>query len=259
MARVPASRKVAVISCEPDDQRLEFRGKKKQIRQILSTRLCELGLEPIIHRPPDDISDFPRPGGQAALVIGGSRLNIFDEDLRQNGWMRALIANIREMHGKIPVLGLCYGHQAVGRAFGARLERYGPQIGCVAGFSQVRLEAAAGPDPLFALMPRKFSALFSHFAYISEVPPEGNSVSLARPCDPQDRSVDAFRVGETTWGVQFHPEYAPESVRGLILARRQMLEGMGIDAEAMLRSFNIRERHDVRVLENFASFALGRP
>ncbi len=258
MASKAVSRRVAIISCEPEDQLLRCGSRLKPIRGILSERLAGLGLEPIIHRPSDDLLDFPVHGRQGAVVIGGSRLNIFDEDLRQNAWMRALLDNIRAMHGKLPILGLCYGHQAIGRAFSAPLKRYGAGIWAVAGFSGIRLEEAASSDPLFSGLPERFCALFSHFAYVPEVPPEGGSVALARPINPQDCSVDAFRVGEATWGVQFHPEYPPESVRGLIVERREMLIAMGADVDAMLRSFSLRERHDERVLSNFASFVLGK-
>jgi len=244
-----------VFGLEPNDQLLAFRGQKAFSRDIVSASLKGFGLEPIIHRPPDNPSDFPVNGKQCAILVGGSSFNIFDKDLKSNEWMRRLLDNIQDMHGKVPILGLCYGHQAVARAFGAPIERYG-EIGYVAGFCPIKLEETALGDPLFKGFPRRFYALFSHFDFIPELCPDGTV--LARPCDSRDRSIDSFRVGETTWGVQFHPELPDESVRSIIITKREMLENIGVDVQTMLESFNLRQRHDVRVIGNFVSFARGK-
>jgi GMP synthase (glutamine-hydrolysing) len=44
----------------------------------------------------------------------------------------------------------------------------------------------------------------------------------------------AFSVGPTAWGVQFHPEFDVDVMRGYIEGRREQLCGEGIDADERL-------------------------
>ena len=41
-----------------------------------------------------------------------------------------------------------------------------------------------------------------------------------------------MRFGERAWGVQFHPEFDGEIVRGYIEARRELIANEGIDLES---------------------------
>lgn len=248
------SRRVAVMSCEPDSQTsMTFRGRPRPNREIVSIRLKELGLEPVIHRPIKDINDFPALGECGAVVMGGSKLYIFDKDLAKHEWMRKLLDFTREMHDRVPILGLCFGHQVVGRAFGSGLKLYGPEIGGEWGFVPVRLTTEGQGDLLFKGLPKRFEALFAHLSYIDTVPENG--VALLMPDDQANPSIQGFRIGKTTWGVQYHPEYPPEGVREAVLRMRAELEDkmdMGKTLKALER--NVRRRQDNIVLKNFADF-----
>ena len=242
------------MSCEPDSQKhMTFRGRPRPNREIVSIRLKELGLEPIIYRPLKDVDDFPAPGEYGAVVMGGSKLYIFDKDLAEHEWMRKLLDFIREAHEKVPILGLCFGHQVIARAFGTDLKMYGPDIGGELGFVPVRLTTEGQRDLLFKGLPKRFEALFAHFSYIDTVPDGG--ILLLTPEDPANPSVQGFRVGEGTWGVQFHPEYPPPGVREVVLSMRAELEDK-INIEKTLKALerNVGRRQDNIVLKNFADF-----
>jgi GMP synthase (glutamine-hydrolysing) len=240
------------MSCEPLSQKsMVFRGRRRPNREIMSIRLKELGLEPVVHRPIDDIGDFPTEGECGGIIIGGSTLYIFDKDLAEHEWMRKMLDFIREASEKVPVLGLCFGHQVIGRAFGTDLKLYGPEMGYEAGFVPVRLTAEGINDPLFKNFPESFEALFSHFSYIDTVPDGG--VLLLTPEDPKNPSIQGFRVGESTWGVQFHPEYPPKGLREVIKGLAASVEGT-VDMETVLKTFERDGRQDHLVLKNFADF-----
>lgn len=244
------AKRVAVLSTEPDNQELMgYKGRKHTVRALTSLRLRELGLEPIIHRPLKDMKDFPDIGKYGSVVVGGSKLDIFDKDLEKHDWMKRLLDFIRDAHGKIPLIGICFGHQAVGRAFGASLKRFGPEIGYEVGPSPVLLTTAGKYDMLFRFMPNSFDALFSHFCYISNVPKHG--VSLAVSANPTNPSVQAFRVDSTTWGVQFHPEYPRQGLRDLTIARRHLIEDI-VNVNQVLEKLEEGPRVDSKILETFA-------
>lgn len=244
------ARRVAVLSTEPDNQELMgYKGKKHTVRALTSMRLAELGLEPIIHRPLKDMKDFPDIGKYGSVVIGGSKLDIFDKDLKKHDWMKRLLDFIRDAHGKVPMIGICFGHQAVGRAFDASLKRYSAEVGYEVGLSPVLLTTAGRYDMLFRFMPNTFDALFSHFCYISNIPRRG--VALAVSANPANPSVQAFRIDSTTWGVQFHPEYSREGLRDLTIARRHLIEGM-VNVDQVLEKLETGPRIDSRILETFS-------
>ncbi len=248
--RLQIKRRVAVISCEPDSQEpLSFRGKSKTIREITAIRLRELGLEPIIHRPLNDISDFPAIGKIGGIVIGGSKLSL--HDLEKNDWMKKLLDFIQRAHEKVPILGLCFGHQAVGISFGSKLEKFNSTIGCEVGFSEVMRTSESSNDPLLGESPAMFDALFSHFDYLATESP--HFTVLLRSTNLENHSIQAFRAGDSTWGLQFHPEYTTGVVRDLVHARQKILEPI-IDVDSVLFGLCRIHRADTAPLRNFVNF-----
>ncbi|MEX1140843.1 MAG: aminodeoxychorismate synthase component I [Thermoleophilaceae bacterium] len=97
----------------------------------------------------------------------------------------------------VPLLGVCLGHQGIGRGFGAAVEQ-APEV--VHGRAD---RVTHGGHPLFAGIPSEFEAVRYH------------SLCIARPLPRQIEAI--ARTGDGTvmavahrsrplWGVQFHPE-----------------------------------------------------
>jgi len=239
--------KIAVVGCEKRVFPIKVRGKVRTIRGVTAEKFKELGLETEIHHPVSDIDDFPKPGTFGALIIGGSSLSIHGRDLEENPWMHKLMDFILESCGKVPMLGLCFGHQAIARAHNVPIQRFGPEIVYEAGFSPVCLTEAGKKDPLFRMMPPVFAALFSHYDYLSHSPENGETLLVG----PNNPSIQGYRLGECTWGLQYHPEFTAESVHWLISERRNLLEAR-VDVDAILATLSSEYRKDDIVLRNFA-------
>jgi GMP synthase-like glutamine amidotransferase len=94
------------------------------------------------------------------------------------------------------VLGICLGAQLIAQALDGRAERM--EAGEV-GWVEIEFDEAAESDALLAGAPRRLDVNEWHNYACS--PPAG-SVVLAR----SPACVQAFRVGSTTWGLQFHVE-----------------------------------------------------
>ena len=104
---------------------------------------------------------------------------------------------IRSCSSRIPVLGVCLGHQCIGAAFGARIVRAEPVHGKV---SRVR----HGERDLFAGLPSPLVATRYHSLVIDpdSLPPE-----LAPTAWTSAGLLMALRHRTLPmWGVQFHPE-----------------------------------------------------
>jgi anthranilate synthase/aminodeoxychorismate synthase-like glutamine amidotransferase len=105
---------------------------------------------------------------------------------------------LRELSGKLPILGVCLGHQAIGQAFGGRVVR-APAI-----FHGKTSDIHHDGRTLFKSLPNPFVATRYHSLVIApDSVPDCLEVS-ARTADGVIMAVRhrEFRVE----GVQFHPE-----------------------------------------------------
>jgi len=109
------------------------------------------------------------------------------------------LALIKEAAGKVPLLGVCLGHQAIGQAFGGKVVRAPtPMHGKT---SQVSHD---GRD-LFAGIPSPFTATRYHSLVVDRASFPA-ALEIAATSD-DDHLVMALRHREhPIFGVQFHPE-----------------------------------------------------
>ena len=106
---------------------------------------------------------------------------------------------IRELSGAVPMLGVCLGHQAIGAAFGGRVERadrplHG-QATPVTHDGTGLFSSLSSPIPVgryHSLIVRPQPGMERNLA-VNAVSPEGEIMALSHKRHP-------------TWGVQFHPE-----------------------------------------------------
>ncbi|MFT3917631.1 MAG: GMP synthase [Anaeromyxobacteraceae bacterium] len=159
---------------------------------------------------------LPPPGWHAGIVVTGSLASVTEDA----PWMRTLGAWLVEASRRSQVLGVCFGHQLLGAALGARVERNpaGPEMGTV----EVTLTPDGLADPLFAGLPPRLAVQQSHFDHVAAVPP--GAVLLATGAGAP---VQAFRLGERLRGVQFHPEFDAARCRSVCEADRPLLEPLG--------------------------------
>ena len=108
----------------------------------------------------------------------------------ETDWLRGLVEQ------QVPTLGICLGSELLARATGAWVGRLPvPEI----GWGEVELTEAGAADPVFSALPARFDGFIWHH-YAHDLPEDG--VALAHSA----ASLQAFRLGDTCWGVQFHPE-----------------------------------------------------
>jgi GMP synthase-like glutamine amidotransferase len=133
-------------------------------------------------------------GYDAVFVLGGS-MNVDQED--RYAWIgteRGLLGRLIER--RVPLMGLCLGGQMVAAAAGAVPRRAPrPEI----GWHPVELTAEGRDDPLLGPLAPRFEA-FQWHSYEFPLPP--GAVPLAR----SEVSLQAARIGEVAWALQFHPE-----------------------------------------------------
>lgn len=106
---------------------------------------------------------------------------------------------IRRYSGRIPILGVCLGHQCVGAAFGARVER--AQVPMHGRTSLISHTGKA----LFAGLPQPLQVGRYHSLVVA--PPERADCPLRIDArSPEGEVMALSHVDHPTYGVQFHPE-----------------------------------------------------
>jgi GMP synthase (glutamine-hydrolysing) len=176
-----------------------------------------------------------------AFYITGSSSSVTE----QARWMLRAHQLVRDIvNAGAPLLGLCFGHQLIADALGGEVRRNprGREIGTV----RVKRIVA---DPLFDGLPDDFDVHATHVDSVTCLP-VGASLLAETRLEP----VAAYRVGRAVWGVQFHPEFDAEVMRGYLEARADLVREEGGDPEALLAA--VREQTNGRdMLRNFATLA----
>lgn len=104
---------------------------------------------------------------------------------------------VREFSGRIPMLGVCLGHQIIGYVFGARLR----QARTIKHGKVGQVRHVGGP--LYRGVPEVFLAARYHSLVVDDLPP----ALAAEAYSLDDNEVMGLRhVEHLTFGVQFHPE-----------------------------------------------------
>jgi GMP synthase (glutamine-hydrolysing) len=152
--------------------------------------------------------------GYHAMVITGSPRSLVDPE----PWMDEAADYVRTAASAgVPVLGVCFGHQLIGYAYGGRV-RTNPN-GWEVGTTEVELTEEGRDDPLFTGIPQRMRVNQSHRDEVWELGPE-----LRRLAGSSHTSTQALGIGAHVRGVQFHPEMNAKVVRRLVEHRRHILE-----------------------------------
>ncbi len=107
---------------------------------------------------------------------------------------------IKKLGDKIPILGICLGHQAIGQAFGGTVERAKNMMHGKTSTMQV-----CKSSPIFKDIPKEFIATRYHSLIVNKenLPP----CIIPTAFSADDNEIMALEVeGKPIYGVQFHPE-----------------------------------------------------
>jgi GMP synthase (glutamine-hydrolysing) len=212
------------------------------------------GYELEVHRAFD--RPLHRLGGYDGMVITGSPRSLVSPE----PWMDDAAAFVRSADDAgVPVLGVCFGHQLIAHAYGAKIRRNprGWEVGTVG----IELTDAGARDPLFDGLPPRLHVNQSHQDEVDVASLGGELVLLAGSAHTETQAIAA---GDHVRGVQFHPEMDALVIRRIIAHRRFILAD---DAKARCRAgFCVDERINAssdcpdgeRVLRNFVAHFVQR-
>ncbi len=190
---------------------------------------------------------LPKIAECAGVVITGSHAMVTANmpwSVRLEKWIRSLLDE------RIPVFGICYGHQLLAKAAGGLVDFHprGREIGTVC----VNLLPGCSADPVFRALPKSFLVHVSHSQTVLRLPKA--AVRLAANTHEPNH---AFRLGECAWGVQFHPEYDAGIMRSYIREQAYELESAGIEVSRLLDGVS-ETPTAAQILRTFGSLVVER-
>lgn len=207
----------------------------------LAERLEERGY--VVHRQvvvpadrytaPDVTFDYPDPDEFDLVIPMGAPWGAWD-DVTIGTWLHDELAWLRDLHvRRVPILGVCFGGQALARALGGAVARAPrPEI----GFTHVMSDDPdlVAPGPWF------------QFHYDRWRLPPGASEIARTPLASQ-----AFRLGRSL-GVQFHPEVTPAVLEAWCAdeafvqgGTRRAVEADGQDFDTLIAQVAAEERASI--------------
>ena len=155
--------------------------------------------------------EFPASVTEAdGWLITGSRHGVYED----HPWIPPLEQFIRDAFAaRVPVVGICFGHQIVAQAMGGKVERH------AGGWAVGATDYDFGGEVL------RLNAW--HRDQVTEVPPGATVIASNDFC-----ANAALLYDDRALTVQAHPEFRPEFVDGLMRTRGKGLVPDAVMAEA---------------------------
>lgn len=178
---------------------------------------------PVVVLDPRRGDTLPPPHRISGAIVTGSHAMVSHREAwseATGAWLAQLVA-----HGT-PLLGICFGHQLLAHALGGEAGNHpgGPEVGTVS----IELAPEAADDALLQGLPLRFDAQVVHWQSALRLP-QGAVRLAGNAYEPNQ----AFRIGPRAWGLQFHPEFDAETMRGYIDRTAEELRARGTDPAAL--------------------------
>jgi GMP synthase-like glutamine amidotransferase len=139
-----------------------------------------------------------------ALLAFGGPMDVWQE--AEFPWLRLEKAAIRDFVLRLnrPYLGVCLGHQLLADSLGGEVGKMTvPEV----GVRTVHRTIEGAADQILGLLPDRFPTVQWHGAEVKALPPNATVLAKNSACQ-----IQAFRIGEFAYGIQYHVEVEPATV-----------------------------------------------
>jgi GMP synthase (glutamine-hydrolysing) len=213
---------------------------------VTPTTLSASGMAVRLHHAGTDDA-LPSADEVSGVVLFGGAMNV--DMTEEHPYLAEERSFVREVVTKgIPYLGICLGAQMLARALEGRVYPAGIRE---IGFNALRPTPRASEDPLLSVFAD--GDMVFHWHEDTFELPHGATL-LARG---DDVPMQAFRMGERAWGVQFHLEIdRPELELWLKSAGEDVVRAWGKTSQQLIDEADLHlQAHEERAREVFRRFA----
>jgi GMP synthase-like glutamine amidotransferase len=233
------------------------------VSKIKSPALTEKESSGSLRQTKESTIDLPNIDSVTGVVITGSPFSgaLLKRDLTKLGiekegkgvllpyWQKDLVEYIKESREKNkPILGICFGKEEIVEALGGKVQEMAKHENGdrkkQVGYARIYKTLEAETDPIFKDLPGSFVVVENHDRETTHVP-EGAKILAVDSVG----SVQAFRVGNNIWGVQFHPEKNAEDAEKILGKPENKGKFNPIEQEQLRPEFD--QNVGKQVLQNF--------
>ncbi|MGE3773001.1 MAG: GMP synthase [Gammaproteobacteria bacterium] len=144
-----------------------------------------------------------------AWMITGSRRSVYEDE----PWIRRLEDFVRALHAaRRRTVGICFGHQLIGRALGGHTEKAAQGWGIGRHAAQV-----LSREPWMEPYAEAYGAFVSHQDQVTSLPPGARLLARNAHCEHS-----MFVLDDVFLGLQGHPEFDAGYARDLVLGREDI-------------------------------------
>ena len=145
-----------------------------------------------------------------AFIITGSAYGVYEN----HSWIQELFEIIKKIvHLKIPLLGICFGHQAIAQALDGQVIKSSKGWGI--GIKEITTKKYNCLLGNF----NKLSLIFFHQDQVVKLPDNAELIAGNSFC-----KISSFSIGETVLTLQAHPEFNKDFTLKLLHARKSSIE-----------------------------------
>ncbi|VVC04750.1 GMP synthase [glutamine-hydrolyzing] subunit A [Candidatus Bilamarchaeum dharawalense] len=131
--------------------------------------------------------------GVARIILSGGPSSVYTDPPNLSSM---ICQKVKDGQIKIPLLGVCYGHQMIAHVWGAKVAK---GKSAEYGMGEVEIDSS---EVIFKGIPKKLRVWVSHFDEVKELPEDFIKLAHSETCD-----VEAMmHRTKPIFGIQFHPE-----------------------------------------------------
>jgi GMP synthase-like glutamine amidotransferase len=197
---------------------------------LLGDYLTEFGADLVTVTPPEgDPLPVDAEGFDGVVVLGGPQSAVDDGT---SPYIPRLLDLMRRFaDADHPILGICLGAQLLARAHGERVYKHSLME---RGFKPITATPAGADDPVMGSLGAERHIMQWHYDTF-DLPKDAVLLATGPDCANQ-----AFRLGDSQYGLQFHPEVSSEIVRDWVArfraegASQDQVDEIGREVEAQI-------------------------
>ena len=145
-----------------------------------------------------------------AFIITGSAYGVYED----YDWIKKLFEVIKKIvHFKIPLLGICFGHQAIAKALGGHVIKYSKGWGIgIKEITTIKHKSLLGNF-------KKLNLIFFHQDQVVKLPKSAELIASNSFC-----TISSFSIDNSVLTLQAHPEFNKDFSLKLLEARKSNIK-----------------------------------
>ena len=145
-----------------------------------------------------------------AFLITGSAYGVYEK----HSWIKILFEVIKKIvHLRIPLLGICFGHQAIAQALGGHVVKSSKGWGI--DIKEIKTKNYKSLLGNF----NKLNLIFFHQDQVVKLPQNAELIAGNSFCE-----ISSFSIGDSVLALQAHPEFNKDFSLKLLHARKSSIE-----------------------------------